>query len=42
MLAVDGDSSDCVELLLHRNFEADMEDENEDNLLCRAIKKGKK
>ena len=37
MSAADNDASDCVKLLLDQNFS--VEDENKDNILCRAIKK---
>ena len=41
MSAADNDASDCVKLLLDHNFSADIEDENHDNILCRAIKRGR-
>ena len=41
MVAVDSDAAESIELLLNYNFWADT-DENGDNILCRAIKKGKK
>ena len=41
MVAVDSDAAESIELLLDYHFWADM-DENGDNILCRAIRKGKK
>ena len=42
MLAADCDAFDCVKLLLDYKFPVDDEDENDDNVLCRAIKKKRK
>ena len=39
MSAADNDASDCVKLLLDHNFSVNIEDENHDNILCRAIKR---
>ena len=41
MSAVDSDSSDCLELLLHNKISASTDDGNKDNFLCRAIKREK-
>ena len=41
MVAIDSDAAESIQLLLNYNFQADT-DKNGDNILCRAIRKGKK
>ena len=40
MLATDNNAAQCVKVLLNYGFSTDVTDENGDNILCRAIKKG--
>ena len=41
-LATDNNAAECVKVLLNNGFYTDEKDENGENALCRAIRKGNK